>query len=51
MSCGLGHRCSLDPALLWLWHRLEAVALIQPLDWELSYTTGAALKRIKKLLR
>ena len=22
VSCGVGCRCSLDPALLWLWHRL-----------------------------
>ena len=20
MSCGVGHRCSSDPVLLWLWH-------------------------------
>ena len=25
-------------ALLWLWRRPEAVALIQPLAWELTYT-------------
>ena len=30
--------------LLWLWHRLEATALIQPLAWELPYPVGAALK-------
>ena len=54
VSSGLGHRCSLDPALLWLWCRLEAVALIQPLAWELPYAAGAALKkkeRKKKFLR
>ena len=28
MSCDVGHRCSSDPALLWLWHRLAATALI-----------------------
>ena len=28
MSCGVGHSCSLDPALLWLWRRLAAVAVI-----------------------
>ena len=27
MSCGEGRRCGLDPALLWLWHRLAAEAL------------------------
>ena len=31
--------------LLWLWHSPAAAALLQPLDWELSYATGAALKR------
>ena len=31
-------------ALLWLWHRLAAVAPIQPLVWEPPYCKGAALK-------
>ena len=35
MSCGVGRKCSLDLALLWLWHRLGAVAPIRPLAWEL----------------
>ena len=30
-SCDVGRRCSSDPALLWLWHSLVAVAPIQPL--------------------
>ena len=47
MSCGVGCRCSLNPALLWLWHMLAAVALIRPLAWELSDALGAALKRLK----
>ena len=34
-----------DPALLWLWCRLAAVALIPPLAWEPPYASGAALKR------
>ena len=38
MSCGVGRRCGLDPALLWLW-------LIRPLSWEFSCAAGAALKR------
>ena len=38
---------SLDPTLLWLWHRW-AVAPIQPLAWELRYAAGVALKRKKK---
>ena len=46
MSCGVGHRCGLDPALLWLWCRLAALALIQP--WELPYATSAALKSKKR---
>ena len=33
-----------DPMLLWLWHRLADVALIQPLAWELPYAMGSALK-------
>ena len=31
--------------LLWLWHRLAAVAPIGPPAWEPTYATGAALKR------
>ena len=29
---------------LWLWHRPTAVAPIQPLAWEIPYTTDMALK-------
>ena len=47
MSCGVGRTCSSDLALLWLWHRPVAVALIRPLAWEPSYAAGAALKRQK----
>ena len=46
-SCA-GRRGSLDPALLWLWSRPTAAALIQPLAWELPYATDVALKRKKK---
>ena len=28
MSCGVGRRGCSDPALLWLWHRLAAIAPI-----------------------
>ena len=45
MSCGLGRRCGFDPALLWLWCRRAAVALIRPLAWEPPYAVGAAIKR------
>ena len=34
-----------DPALLWLWCRLVAVAPIGPLAWEPPYASGTALKR------
>ena len=46
VSCGVGQGCSLDLALLWLWHRLAA--LIQLLAWELPYAMGVTLKRQKK---
>ena len=47
MSCGVGRRYGLDPALLWLWCRLAATALIRPGAWEPPYASGAALKRQK----
>ena len=37
----------LDPALLWLWRRPVATALIRPLAWEPPYAMGVALKRQK----
>ena len=49
MSCGIGCRCGLDLALLWLWCRLVAAASIHPLAWEPSYATGVALKKEKKI--
>ena len=48
MSCGVGRRHHLDPALLWLWQRLPAAVLTQPLAWELPYAVGLALKRQNK---
>ena len=36
-----------DLALLWLWCRPVAAALIQPLSWEIPYTAGAVLKQNK----
>ena len=49
MSCSVGCcRHSSDPELLWLWCRLAASAPIQPLDWELPYAMGVALKIQKK---
>ena len=50
-SCGVGCRCSSDPALLWLWHELAAVAQIRLLAWEPPYVVGVALKRQKKKKR
>ena len=47
MSCGIGRRRDLDPALLWLWHKLAATVPIRPLAWEPPYATGAVLKSKK----
>jgi len=47
-ECSVGHRYSSDPALLWLWQRPAAIALIWLLAWELPYASGVALKRQKK---
>ena len=44
MSCGIGYRRGPDPALLWLWCRPAATALIGPLAWEPPYAMGVALK-------
>ena len=48
MSCGVGCRCALDLALLWLWCRLAAVPLIGPLAWESPCAKGMALKKKQK---
>jgi len=37
-----------DLALLWLWCRLEAVALIRPLAWEPPYAIGTAPQKRQK---
>ena len=47
MSCGVGHRRSSDLALLWLWHRSVATAVIRPLAWEPPYDVSASQKRQK----
>ena len=47
MSCGLGGRCSSDPVLLWLWHRLAAVAPIRPLACKPPCAMSMALKKKK----
>ena len=48
MSCGVGHKRSSDPTLLWLWHKPLATALVRPLAWEPPYAAGAALEMAKK---
>ena len=37
-----------DPALLWLWLRPAATALLRPLAWEPPHAASEALKRQKK---
>ena len=49
MSYAVDCRHGLDPALLWLWCRPVATALIQPPAWEPSYAIGAVVKRQKKI--
>ena len=44
VSCGVGRRRGLDPALLWLWCRPAATALIGPLAWEAPYATTPMLE-------
>ena len=48
VSCGVDHRHSSDPALLWLWCTLAATAPIQPLAWEPPHATGAAQEMAKR---
>ena len=48
MSCGVGRRRGSDPALLWLWRRLAATALIRLLAREPPYAVGAAQEMAKK---
>ena len=48
MNYGVGHRLGSILAWLWLWPRLAAAALIQPLARELSYAVSVALKSKKK---
>ena len=48
MSCGVGHRLSLDLVLLWLWPWTGSIAPIGPLACEPPYGMGAAQKKAKK---
>ena len=47
MRCGVVS-CSFDPALLWLWHRMEAQVLIQFLAGELPYVQNEPHQNKKK---
>jgi len=47
VSCGVCHRRGSDPALLWLWRRPAATALIRPLACEPPHAAGAALEKAK----
>ena len=47
-NSGVGHRGGSDLVWLWLWHRLVALAPIQPLAWELPDRVGAAQKKQEK---
>ena len=38
----------MDPALLWLWLRPVAMALIRPLACESPFAAGAALEKAKR---
>ena len=48
VSCGVCHRLGLDLALLWLWHRPVARALIRPLAWKPPYSMGVAQEKAKR---
>ena len=48
MSCGVGHRYGLDLALLWLWRRQAAIALIQPPSLGTSTCRECGPKKQKK---
>ena len=50
VSYGVSYRHGSDPTLLWLRLWPAAVALIQPLAWELLYAVGAALKSKKIII-
>ena len=47
-AAGMGHRCDLDPVLLWLWYRSADTVPSQPLARELPQATNVALKKKRK---
>ena len=48
MSCGVDFKHGSDLALLWLWYRPEATALIGFLAWETPYASGCVPKKMKE---
>ena len=48
MNCGVGGRHGSDLALLWLWCRPAARALIRPLAWQPPYAVGSGPRKGKK---
>ena len=49
LNCDVVRRCSSEVALLRLWHRSAAVALVRPLAWEPTYAMSVTLKRQRKV--
>ena len=47
--CGVSHRHGSDPALLWLWCRPVATALIRSLASEPPHAAGVALEKTKQM--
>ena len=47
VGCGVGHRYSSDPVLLW--RRPVAIAPIEPLAWEPPYAASVSLKKKKSV--
>ena len=48
LSCVVGCRCASDPALLWLWCRPAAIAVIRPLAWEPPHAAAGAAQEMAK---
>ena len=48
MICGVGHRCGLNPTLLWLWHRPVTTAPTGPPNLETSMCHGCSPKKTER---
>ena len=46
MNCGVGYRCGLD--MMWLWHRLAAVAPVRTPSLGISICRGCSSKKQKR---